>query len=198
MGNCDVLHTDSQWYYDENAKALKTFGANNYCMSVNPTNYVVSMAECGAIPGAGVLFIESESGNYAECPSELGLSSITSASDCQFALSSLLNSSTLVDMNDDGGHDWKAGLTPCGCFVWTNGGVWYDFLACPATDMDPVASKYANLACIKENNSSQSILIPSLWMHDISITGLYQQVWVNYDMYVSVDAEAFLSHLKSL
>ena len=178
MSSCDEL-TNSQWYYDDNAKALKTFGANNYCMSVDPTNYEVSMAECGSIPGAGVLFIESESasGNYTECPSELGLSSITSESHCQFALSSLLNSSTLVVMNQG---SWS--YTPCGCFIWDDGGTWYDFMACPATDMDPVASEYAKLACIKGDTSSQSVLIPNSWMPEISMTGLYQQVRVNFDV----------------
>ena len=182
MGSCDV-QTNSQWYYDENSKALKTFGANNYCMTVDPTgtNNGVYMTECGAIPGAGVLFLESVSGlgDYAECPAELGLSSITSKGHCQFALSSLLDSSTLVDMNDG---SWGADLTPCGCFVWDSDGDHYDFLECPATDMDPTASENAKLACIKESNSPQSILIPQSWMPEISITGLYQQVRVNYDV----------------
>ena len=179
MGSCDV-QTNSQWYYDENSKALKMFGANNFCMSV-ADNGSVTMTECGAIPGAGVLSVrsKSESGDYAECPSELGLSTITSESDCRFALSSLLDSSTLVDMNDD---SWEAGLTPCGCFLWNSDGEHYDFLECPATDMDPVASEDAYLACIKESNSSQSILIPNSWTPGISITGLYQQVRVNYDV----------------
>ncbi|EJK46274.1 hypothetical protein THAOC_35064, partial [Thalassiosira oceanica] len=196
MSSCNEL-TNSQWYYDKNAKALKTFGANNYCMSVDPANNLVFMSQCGAIPGQGVLFIEScqtTSGyidqecvrNYTECPSELGLSSITSKGHCQFALSSLLDSPTLVDMND---QSWEAALTPCGCFVWDSDGIHYDFLPCPATDMDPVASEYANLACIKENNSSQSILIPNSWIPEISITGLYQQVRVNYDVTLCMTVE---------
>ncbi|EJK47460.1 hypothetical protein THAOC_33814, partial [Thalassiosira oceanica] len=181
MSSCDEL-TNSQWYYDKNAKALKTFSANNFCMTVDPANDEVYMSECGAIPGKGVLFIESQS-DYAECPSELGLSSITSEGHCQFALSSLLDSPTLVDMNN-GSWDY----TPCGCFVWDSDGIYYDFEEC-ADDMDPVASEKAKLACIKENISLQSIHIPNLWMPEISMTGLYQQVRVNYDVTLCMTVE---------
>ncbi|EJK46009.1 hypothetical protein THAOC_35347, partial [Thalassiosira oceanica] len=181
MSSCDEL-TNSQWYYDKNAKALKTFSANNFCMTVDPANDEVYMSECGAIPGKGVLFIESQS-DYAECPSELGLSSITSEGHCRFALSSLLDSPTLVDMNI-GSWDY----TPCGCFVWDSDGTYYDFEEC-ADDYDPVASDNAKLACIKENFSSQSIVIPDLWMPEISITGMYQQVRVNYDVTLCMTIE---------
>ncbi|EJK74629.1 hypothetical protein THAOC_03682 [Thalassiosira oceanica] len=182
MGSCNEL-TNSQWYYDENTKALKTFLANNYCMNLNFLTNRVIMTKCGAIPGAGVLFFESESeiGNYAECPSEFGLSSITSEGHCQLALSSLLDSPTLEVVDTV--------PTPCGCYVWGDyDPVEYNFLACPATGT-AVASDYTTLACIKEINSPQSILIPHYWMPEISITGTYQQVRVNYDVTLCMTVE---------
>ena len=79
IGSCDE-QTNSQWYYDEKSKALKTFAANDYCMSVASDGQVF-MAECGV-----------------------------------------------------------------------------------------------------DDANTQSILIPDSWMPEISITGLYQQVRVNYDV----------------